>query len=188
MKKSKNTIAAFSAWTISGVVAVTYLCANTLGLRINASSSAPTGLWRISKIEPSEVRKGMIVSVCAPAVGIVSKMRNSFFLAAGDCELTKTEPLLKPIAAVAGDEVVLRAGQPVLVNGISIPNSKARKSMPAWTEGTYRVPPGQVWLISSFNKNSFDSRYFGAVPVENIRGQASPIWIKGNFRALTEGQ
>ncbi|WP_275450238.1 S26 family signal peptidase [Bartonella vinsonii] len=32
-----------------------------------------------------------------------------------------------------------------------------------------------AWFISSFDPVSFDSRYFGAVPITNIMGSAKPI-------------
>jgi type IV secretory pathway protease TraF len=43
--------------------------------------------------------------------------------------------------------------------------------------GGYSVPAGEVWLLSGHDPRSFDSRYFGAVPVTNIQGVARPIWV-----------
>jgi hypothetical protein len=42
-----------------------------------------------------------------------------------------------------------------------------------------------VWLLSSYDPGSFDSRYFGPVPAANIRGQAIPVLIAGDARRLT---
>jgi type IV secretory pathway protease TraF len=39
------------------------------------------------------------------------------------------------------------------------------------------VPPGQVWLLSGHDSRSFDSRYFGPVPVANVQGVARPVWV-----------
>jgi len=36
--------------------------------------------------------------------------------------------------------------------------------------------PLVVWLLSGHDPRSFDSRYFGGVPVTNIQGVARPIW------------
>jgi type IV secretory pathway protease TraF len=43
--------------------------------------------------------------------------------------------------------------------------------------GSYRVGPEDVWLLSSHDPRSFDSRYFGAVPVANVLGIAHPLWV-----------
>jgi type IV secretory pathway protease TraF len=41
----------------------------------------------------------------------------------------------------------------------------------------YHVPGDTVWLLSAHDPRSFDSRYFGAVPVASIQGIAHPIWV-----------
>ena len=87
---------------------------------------------------------------------------------------------MKPIVAVAGD-IVEVSSRGVAVDGRLLPNSAARpfdtKSRPLqhWPFGTYRVAPGTVWVISSFNARSFDSRYFGPVPIASIRCHLRPL-------------
>jgi type IV secretory pathway protease TraF len=41
----------------------------------------------------------------------------------------------------------------------------------------YHVPADTVRLLSGHDPRSFDSRYFGAVPVASIQGIAHPIWV-----------
>jgi conjugative transfer signal peptidase TraF len=88
--------------------------------------------------------------------------------------------------AVAGDRVTVTA-EGLAVNGMPLQNSRPapadgqRRAMPVIAPGTYPVEPGTVWVVSSFNPASFDSRYFGPLPVAHVQGIARPLWVKGNL-------
>jgi signal peptidase I len=43
----------------------------------------------------------------------------------------------------------------------------------------YVVPPGHVFVLGDNRANSNDSRYWGAVPIENIKGRVTGIWWSG---------
>jgi len=47
--------------------------------------------------------------------------------------------------------------------------------MHAWPDGEYVVEPGSLWLLSGYSVSSFDSRYFGPVPVSHVRAKAVPL-------------
>jgi len=87
---------------------------------------------------------------------------------------------LKPIVAVAGDIVEVSA-LGLTVNHTLLPKTKPRLSdansrrMDPWPFGTYRVVPGTVWVASSFNFQSFDSRYFGPIQISSIRHHMRPL-------------
>ncbi|WP_244427615.1 hypothetical protein [Bartonella queenslandensis] len=55
----------------------------------------------------------------------------------------------------------------ISVNGYLLKNSK-KWGVLGIPNREYRVLEGYAWFISSFDPVSFDSRYFGAVPVMNI--------------------
>jgi conjugative transfer signal peptidase TraF len=183
---------AFAAWTLAAVIAAGTTWANAAGFQINATASAPKGIWRVSALDPQAIQRGTIVSICPPDLRIVEIMRDRGFLELGDCPRTETVALLKPVAAVAGDTVSVTAAG-IAVNGRSLPRSIPERGMPAYPTGTYRVPSGNVWLISSYSAGSFDSRYFGPVPLTKLRGRAIPILVHGDpagmspsLRALSE--
>jgi signal peptidase I len=49
----------------------------------------------------------------------------------------------------------------------------------------YVVPAGHVFVLGDNRSNSNDSRFWGSVPVENIKGRVSGIWFPiGHFGAL----
>jgi conjugative transfer signal peptidase TraF len=150
------------------------------GLRLNFTDSAPHGLW--IERTAAHIKRGMLVSVCPPDMPIVKSA-----LVFGTCPETNVMPLLKTIAAIPGDTVRLRRGHAATVNGHELPNTAARDTIPAWPGGEYTVVPGQVWVFSTYNPKSFDSRYFGPVDISQIQGEAEPVLVAGVPEDMTKG-
>jgi conjugative transfer signal peptidase TraF len=154
--------------------------AGAAGLRVNAKASMPRGLWRIAATE-ARVERGEIVSVCPPDDAAIREAARRGYLPAGPCP-GGYEPLVKPVAAIAGDLVAINAGG-VAVNGELVADTaplevdSAGRPLQPIPAGAYRVPAGAVWLLSGHDPRSFDSRYLGAVPAANIQGVARPIWV-----------
>jgi len=90
-------------------------------------------------------------------------------------------PLVKPIRARSGDTVTV-SKQGISVNGTMLLNSTAKRldgqgrPLPVIPYGVYTVTPNTVWVVSSYNPASFDSRYFGPVSLTRIISYAKPIW------------
>ena len=147
------------------------------GIRLNiASNSLPPGLYRI--VQPG---KGSDLLICPTGIAETVSIEREYRVKSFGCG-DGYAPLLKPIAARAGDNVtVSEAG--VAVNGKLLPNSKQYpkdgigRPMPLIPLGTYAVLPGTVWVISSYNRFSFDSRYFGAIHLDESVQYAKPFWL-----------
>jgi conjugative transfer signal peptidase TraF len=143
------------------------------GVRVNASPSLPIGLYRITSDKWAK-----LIEFC-PAEPFASLSARRGYRKKGGCP-DGAEPLLKPIVAVAGD-IVENSRQGVAVNGQLLANSTARpfdtKDRPLrnWPFGEYRVAAGTVWVISSFNPRSFDSRYFGPISISSVRAHLRPL-------------
>ena len=144
-------------------------------LRINESPSLPIGIWRVSPLD-RELRRGDIVSFCPPDTPAFREAWRRGYLGGGLCE-GGYEPLLKPVAAIAGDRLN-RTEEGISINGRLIANSKSLthdssgRTLPSPGADNVIVAKGEVWVISSYNPLSFDSRYFGPVPISRIEGLA----------------
>jgi len=180
MSARKGRKFALTIWTLTASTAALLLIGAQAGLRLNTSLSAPKGLWQVSTLAEADIKRGMLVEVCPPDHPSVIALRDGKHLLPGSCALG-VAAFLKPVAAMAGDRVNIRRGQPVRVNGRELAHTTASPQIPAWPDGEYVVEPGTLWLLSGYNENSFDSRYFGPVPVSHVRAKAVPLLTRGEM-------
>lgn len=152
-----------------------FLLCGMVGLRINASPSLPIGLY-VTTADPT----AELVEFCPPEPYASLAIRRAY-RTEGSCRDGAT-PLLKPIVAGEGDWVeVSTAG--VRVNGRLLPNSAplsidtSGRSMPVLAERAQRVPHGSVWVVSTYNQRSFDSRYFGPILLGDINARIRSILV-----------
>jgi conjugative transfer signal peptidase TraF len=149
------------------------------GLRLNASASIPPGIYRFTGISPHEIRRGMLVAVCAPS-GAAQLGRRRGYVSSGECA-ENSEPLLKTVAAVAGDDIAISPSG-VSVNGRLLRDSKplafdhAGRPLVSWPPGHFRTSRGAIWLHAD-HERSWDSRYWGPVPARNVLAKAVPVLV-----------
>ncbi len=99
-------------------------------------------------------------------------------------------PLIKPVVAWPGDTVETTP-QGVIVNGVALTNTLLLKqdstghAIHPYPFGTYRVQEGQLWAVSSFSPRSFDSRYFGPIPLRSVHMWIRPMLVEKTYRAET---
>ena len=151
--------------------------------RLNTTPSMPVGLWAVNRRRPAapELERGMVVAICLPtSVGIQARQRG--YVSGGECP-GGTTPMLKTIAALAGDSVTVSASG-ISVNGVHLPHSHALtrdsrgRPLVGMAAGTYAVPQAEVWLYAGHDPRSFDSRYYGGLPTSNIIGSAWPLFVQ----------
>jgi conjugative transfer signal peptidase TraF len=133
----------------------------------NASASAPVGLYVVSPgawVEPGDM--------------VIARVPERFRrLAAERGYLPMNVPLVKRVAAYAGDEVCA-LGPQIFVNGRPITVRRAAdregRRMPAWS-GCIRLHGRQLFLLMD-NPASFDGRYFGPTEDTDVIGKARLLW------------
>ncbi|HUZ64827.1 MAG TPA: conjugative transfer signal peptidase TraF [Acetobacteraceae bacterium] len=163
---------------LSGTLVIAWLC----GIRVNETASMPQGLWQVRAVD-APLRRGDIVTVCLPDTKLVRLAAARGYLPAGLCA-GGYEPLVKPIAAIPGDQVAVTP-RGIAVDGRPVPHTvqltkdSAGRPLHAVAHGVYVVRPGQIWLLSGHDPRSFDSRYFGPVPMANVQDVARPLWVSG---------
>lgn len=138
------------------------------GLRFNPTPSLPKGVYRIV---PGTPEKNELVSFCLEGAFAELALERGY-LEPGSCP-SGLRPLLKRLAALPGDSV-----DPSAFPMCSV-DSHGRSMPPALVPGV--VPPGMV-LVLSDHPGSFDSRYFGFVPLDSLQ-RVEPVFIfnpKGN--------
>ncbi len=165
---------------LTGAVTMGALVAGeAAGLRVNATASMPRGLWRVRAGEP--VERGAVIVICPPNRAVIRQAARRGYIPSGRCP-GGYEPLVKPVAALAGDVVtvspagVVVDGNPV-AHTAPLAKDESGRALRPFPSGSYRVPRGELWLLSGHDVRSFDSRYFGAVPATNIIGAARPLWV-----------
>ena len=155
LEGARGPLAAMAGIALAAAILI--VAGEAFGVLIsNTDSAAPAGVYRVVGCE---VARGYLRSGGCP----------------GDAE-----PVDKFIGALPGDAVDIEPRW-VAVNGVQFANSATAShdsaSRPlthvAW--GKYRVAANEVWLFGFNDRRSWDSRYFGPVPITNVRGELKPV-------------
>lgn len=165
-----------TAMALGAIVAATVgaSLASVLGIRINTSYSLPMGFY----VRTSDPRASLIEFCPEGRYAVESSVRG--YRTGGFCP-DGAVPLLKPVVAKPGDTVEMSAGG-IAVNGHLLPQTapvakdRLGRRLDAWPNGRYTVAEGAVWVASSYNRGSYDSRYMGPIPSRLIRSRLKPLW------------
>ena len=147
----------------------TFALFNAADLRINTSAPLPVGLYIVSS-------NGAFVEFCPDDQGLSAQRH---YRASGVCP-DGAAPLLKPvIGSPAAEVVVSPAG--IAVNGKLLPHTapldhdSEGRPLTHWPSGRYIAVPETLWVASSYNSRSYDSRYFGPVRESAVRARLRPL-------------
>jgi conjugative transfer signal peptidase TraF len=127
-------------------------------------SSAARGIYLRTH---AALRRGELVEVCLPHEVAVFAASRAYIRGTGRCS-DNSEPVIKEIGGVPGDEVYV---DPASI----LATDSGGRSMPRSFPGRHLIQAGQIWLDGNA-PNSFDSRYFSSVPMDNVRAVLRPIW------------
>lgn len=135
------------------------LLVHASGLRINPTSSLPKGIYRLTpEHTSSDLIKGDLVSFCLRGeFAELAKERG--YLQAGSCK-NGLRPLLKRLAGLSGEHI------DAATLAVRTQDSQGRPIPSVLQSG---VIPNGMALVLADHEGSFDSRYFGLVPLEALQ-------------------
>ncbi|HBO8980214.1 TPA: S26 family signal peptidase [Pseudomonas aeruginosa] len=136
----------------------------------NPSDSVPVGWYRIRPTAPTHIGSIVLAQLRADVAA----------LAARRGYLPSHIPLLKRVGAVAPQHVCIVDGQ-VRIDGVPVaavlPADRMGRSLPFWPQ-CRPLADGELFLLSTTNPASFDSRYFGPIHASAVIGTAQPIYLE----------
>jgi conjugative transfer signal peptidase TraF len=134
----------------------------------NASESVPIGLYRLHPTGGLTVTQLVAVQPPEPLATLLADRRY----------LPRGVPLLKRVLALPG-QTVCRDQLAIMVDKIEIGTAREHDSggrpLPIW-QGCHVIADREVFLMNWQSADSFDGRYFGALPTSAIIGRAEPLW------------
>ncbi|MGE6742377.1 conjugative transfer signal peptidase TraF [Allorhizobium pseudoryzae] len=184
MKESRKTVtpvwcgrrrALVLLWAVVATMLAGMIGLGAAGFRINLTPSEALGVWRILPLN-RKVEIDDLVFVCVPVTDAMRAALKRGYLRRGLCA-GGFAPLIKTVVARSGqhieiEDLVRIDGRVLLHSRLQPRDARGRQLMP-FAGGT--IPPETVYLHSDFPA-SFDSRYFGPVPANNILGLAKKVW------------
>ena len=160
--------------------AVSAVAFSEFGFVFNFTHSAPFGIYRPAP-EPTQLSHGTspYAFFCPDQRWPGLKNNPNTRRSLGTCP-DGYAALLKPVVAWPGDAVTTSPSG-VAVNGTLVSNSapltrdSLGRELHPYPYGTYQVQAEQIWVVSSYSSKSFDSRYFGPVPLKTVREWVRPL-------------
>jgi len=135
----------------------------------NASQSMPIGLYGVAEARMLVVGD-LAVARLPGNVGVLAARRRY---------LPRDIPLIKDVAAARGQRVCAEDVAVAIDGAIAALRRRSdRRGRPLpWWQGCRWLGKGEVLLLGR-SPDSFDGRYFGPTPSEELVGRAVPLWLR----------
>jgi len=156
---------------ISAVAIVAIVWPHKPGVAIlyNDSASVPLGFWIKTT---DKVRVGAVIGFRPPLAAMP-------YVTAHMPAYVRAKLILKYVAAVGGDQICRSADGMFSVNGHNLGRAMAAdrhgNRLPVW-QGCETLAGGDVAVFSDHIPDSFDSRFYAAIPAGDIFGVYRPLW------------
>lgn len=179
MRNRLHRLVAVGASLITATAA-TAIAFERWNLRIALTdSSTPAGIYQMRPL--SSFSRGELVAACLPSDIAQFAVSRGYLPVSPISECPDhAAPIGKLLLALPGDQVEIRPDF-VAINGESFAHSAtvqrdgSGRSLPRMSAGQYQVPAGSVWLFGFNDPRSFDSRYYGPLPLSAISSVAVPL-------------
>ncbi|MCE6076368.1 peptidase [Agrobacterium vitis] len=154
---------------LAGAVLIAVPVWNPPAIRViwNASASVPIGLYRIVPADELDVTDLAVVIPPDDLAGFLDERRY----------LPKGLPLLKRVLALSGT-TICRNGAEITAYGTTYGRARERdgqgRPLPVW-QGCRALRAGEAFFMNWNSPDSFDSRYFGPLPLTTVVGRAIPL-------------
>jgi conjugative transfer signal peptidase TraF len=186
LSRQRNiVVASAAAFVFAALTAIRF------GLVFNYTHSAPFGMYREIP-EPASMPRhpAPYVFFCPDVRWPAMKGQPNYRTPMRTCP-DGFAPLIKPVIAWPGDTVETSAGG-VAVNGHLLPHTatmdrdSSRRQILPFPAGKYLVQKNQLWVASSFSPRSFDSRYFGPIPLNSVRSWIRPLLVERSYHPSSD--
>jgi len=166
--------------TIGSIIALAlpFTLIYQLGYRINLSESYPKGIYQT--IPKKTIEYGDFIMFCPKNSPLMQEALNRNYILPGTCD-GGYYPLLKKVVGLEGDKIEIK--DYVTINGKKQKRSKLYKKdpkgnlLPSPKEKNFRVKKGTMFLMSDYHELSFDSRYIGAIEMNQTLSLMRPYYL-----------
>jgi conjugative transfer signal peptidase TraF len=166
--RGRFAITSAVAVAVSLVLVATLVSSPRPRLVWNLSPSSPRGLYLVTRNTRPHVGE-TIIAWPPQAARRLASVRHY---------LPANVPLVKPVAATAGDKICAGANR-IFINGrgasLRRGTDPVGRAMPRWI-GCHRLQSGELFLLSRGSPLAFDGRYFGVTRASEVVGVARMLW------------
>jgi len=166
-----------STTLILGSIAAFVFCCLVIGpilpLRLNESNSVPLGIYLI------QTQPAPYAGLCMDEKTLQAAFQAGLRLNSGECPNGR-ETILKTIFKATPEQPIRFSQEGFTVGDRTMANT-APKAISRTGKPLQHAPYGEwtsgLFAISNYNRDSWDSRYFGPITEAEIRYYAKPLWL-----------